>query len=106
MKKFYLLNAAVAMSVLLTFAAASPTANPHDKAAVAVTAAVDIVLQNKCTRDVKYSLKSGGTTTNGTVAKGDKAKLSVAVGTEILVDGEVFMTVADSDAGQTFIVCR
>ena len=67
---------------------------------------VELTLQNKCTRDVKYLLKSGSTSNTGVVPKGDKVKVTVAVGTEICIDGDAFMTVADGDAGQTFIVCR
>lgn len=67
---------------------------------------VEVTLQNKCTRDVKYLLKSGSTSNSGVVPKGDKVKVTVTVGTEICIDGDAFMTVADGDAGQTFIVCR
>ncbi len=66
----------------------------------------DITLQNKCTRDVKYSVSKAGETTQGVIAKGDKVRLSLAVGTAITVDGEAFMTVSEADNGQTFQVCR
>jgi hypothetical protein len=108
MKKLTLVCASLMLSALLMFATAAPsTALPRDnRATVEKAANVEVILQNKCTRDVKYSLKVGATTTNGVVPKGDKVKVNVAVGTEICVDGDAFMTVAAADAGQTFMVCR
>jgi hypothetical protein len=107
MKKFSIVFASLFMAMMLISAvgAASPVKDRSVKVEKAV-ANVEIILQNKCTRDVKYVLKNGATSTNGVVAKGDKVKLNVATGTQILVDGDVFMTVADGDAGQTFMVCR
>ena len=108
MKNFTLVCAAVLMSAMLTLAMGSSANASHKELGVVTKSegAIEVTLQNKCTRDVKYQLKSGGTTTNGVVAKGDKVKVSVASGTEICVDGDAFMTVAAADAGQTFMVCR
>jgi hypothetical protein len=108
MKNFTLVCASVVMSAMLTFAMGSTSEASRGRfdAVTNAEGGVEVTLQNKCTRDVKYQLKSGGTTTNGVVAKGDKVKVSVASGTEICVDGDAFMTVAAADAGQTFMVCR
>ena len=108
MKNFTLVCASVLLSASLTFALGSTpsTTFKGGHSAARMEANVEVTLQNKCTRDVKYTMKSGGTTTNGVVAKGDKVKISVAVGTEICVDGDAFMFVAAGDAGQTFMVCR
>ena len=108
MKNFTLVCASVLLSASLTFAMGSTpsTTFKGGHSAATMEANVEVTLQNKCTRDVKYTMKSGGTTTNGVVAKGDKVKISVAVGTEICVDGDAFMFVAAGDAGQTFMVCR
>lgn len=76
------------------------------RAATVAVAAVDVTLQNKCTRDVKYSVRENGQLKNGVVAKGDKLKLSVGVGAEICIDGEHFLTVAATDAGKTLVVCQ
>jgi hypothetical protein len=109
MKKFTQILVAVFM-MMGTFAFATGSTSAAEagfpKTAVKKMANVEITLQNKCTRDVKYTLKSGASATNGTIAKGDKVKVNVAVGTQVVVDGDVVMTVADSDAGQTFCVCR
>jgi hypothetical protein len=67
---------------------------------------VEVTLQNKCSREVNYKLSTAGVVEQGTISKSDKVKVSVSVGTEIRVDGEEFMTVAASDQGQTFQVCR
>jgi hypothetical protein len=108
MKNFTLVCASVLMSAMLTFAMGSATTASLKgaRSTARIEGNVEVILQNKCTRDVKYTLKAGATTTNGVVAKGDKVKVSVATGTEICVDGDAFMTVAVADAGQTFMVCR
>ena len=107
MKKFAL-SLVVFLSLMLTFAITNANHGDrrHLKGENTVVANIEVTLQNKCTRDVKYLLKSGGTNTNGVVAAGGKVKVSVAVGTEICVDGDAFMTVAATDAGQAFMVCR
>jgi hypothetical protein len=81
----------------------SSASRGHD---IVIGANVDLTLQNKCTRDVKYSVSNAGATTQGVVAKGDKVKLNLAIGAVITVDGEQFMTVSAADNGQTFQVCR
>jgi hypothetical protein len=67
---------------------------------------VEFYLQNKCARNVGYSIKVSGKTEEGSLSKGEKKKLCYAPGTEVLVDGEFFMKIAAGDDGETFIVCR
>ena len=95
------------MLSVFTLAATGMAARPdRTRATMVVAASVEITLQNKCTRDVKYTATYNGKASQGVVAKGDKIKLTLSAGTTITVDGEEFMTVADSDNGQTFQVCR
>lgn len=108
MKKSSLVLASLLIVIVLSVAMSATPLNGHhnSKAAFKAVAGIEIVLQNKCTRDVKYTLKKGAESSNGVVTKGDKVKINVASGTEICVDGDAFMTVSDGDAGQTFLVCR
>lgn len=98
-----------ALAILVAFAAAlssMASSNTHPRTHVEATVGIVVTLQNKCTRDVKYSLSGSGVDATGTVAKGDKIKLTLAIGTAITVDGEDFMKVNAGDDGQTFQVCR
>src|SRR5688572_12581448 len=85
----------VAVCMMGTFAFAMGSAPAMDggfsKSTVKMVGNVEITLQNKCTRDVKYSLKNGASVTNGVVAKGDKVKVNVAAGTQVVVEGDVLM---------------
>lgn len=67
---------------------------------------IEFYLQNKCARDVGYSIKTSGKSEKGSLSKGEKKKLCFAPGTEVNVDGEFFMKIAAGDDGETFIVCR
>jgi hypothetical protein len=117
MKHFYRVPSFSLMKALHQFAAfalfigfvafSSGMAKHHPSSkATTLVANVDLTLQNKCTRDVKYETVANGATQNGLVPKGDKVRVSIAVGTAITVDGEDFMTVSATDNGQTFQVCR
>lgn len=107
MKGFTLICSSVLMVVAVALSGSTAVDRHPDKGSHAVVVgSVELTLQNKCTRDVKYLLKSGATSNSGVVPKEGKVKVTVAVGTEICIDGDAFMHVADGDAGQTFIVCR
>ncbi len=98
-----------ALAILVAFAtifSGMASSNNHPRAHVIDAVGIVVTLQNKCTRDVKYSLSGSGVDAEGTVAKGDKIKLTLAIGTAITVDGEDFMKVNAVDDGQTFQVCR
>jgi hypothetical protein len=68
-------------------------------------APVNLTLQNKCTRPVKYEIR-GATTTNGTIEAESKAKLKLEPGQKVYVDGELCLEVSLKDEGTTYIVCR
>ncbi len=99
------LRQCTALVLLVAFAAVATSMTASSPRGSEV-ANVEVNLQNKCTRDVNYTTVTSGATSNGKVSKGDKIKLSLAPGTEITVDEESFMTVSDTDNGQTFQVCR
>ena len=103
LRHFTALAILVAYAATLTAMAPSPAG---ERSHAAVSVGIVVTLQNKCTRDVKYSLSGSGVDATGTVAKGDKVKLTLAIGTAITVDGEDFMKVNAADDGQTFQVCR
>ena len=103
MRLFTALVMSVALALTLSSMASSNKPTRHD---AIVSVGIVVTLQNKCTRDVKYSLSGSGVDATGTVAKGDKVKLTLAIGTAITVDGEDFMKVNAGDDGQTFQVCR
>lgn len=71
----------------------------------AMLAPVNVTLQNKCTRAVKYEIK-GATTSNGTIEAESKAKLKLEPGLKVYVDGELCIEVSAKDEGATYIVCR
>jgi hypothetical protein len=98
--------AATALLATLVVTATAMGSSPQAHVDNALVANVDVTLQNKCTRDVSYTTMLNGATTKGTVNKGDKVRLSLSVGTKVCVDGEDFITVSATDAGQTFQVCR
>lgn len=99
--------AALSLLTLFVIGASGMASTTHrGSKSHAIQATVEVILQNKCTRDVKYTTKCESKTGQGVVPKGDKVKLTLEVGTTITVDGEEFMNVAASDNGQTFQVCR
>jgi hypothetical protein len=71
----------------------------------ALLAPVNITLQNKCTRPVKYEIR-GGAATTGTIDAEGKSKLKLEPGQKVYVDGELCLEVTVKDEGTTFVVCR
>lgn len=71
----------------------------------AMLAPVNVTLQNKCTRAVKYEIK-GATSSNGTIEAESKTKLKLEPGLKVYVDGELCIEVSAKDEGATYIVCR
>jgi hypothetical protein len=93
-------------SLFLMVGIAATLTSMADKAALPL-GSVSVTLENKCTRDVNYTLRvPGQKETAGVVEKGSKKKLDLVAGTVVCVDGEAFMTIAETDKGQTFMVCR
>ncbi|MCI5058730.1 MAG: hypothetical protein MRY83_21640 [Flavobacteriales bacterium] len=65
----------------------------------------DVYIVNKCSSDIRVSIRGNGSTNSFEVDGNDKEKKPVKAGYELYVDGDKIHTFSDSDSGDDFVIC-
>jgi hypothetical protein len=106
MKKLFLsLSIFLACFICFNTIKAETPKNPINIEIVKRGGYIDVYIVNKCSNDIKVSIRGNGSTNTFEVDGGDKEKKPVKAGYELYVDGDKIHTFSDGDDGDEFVIC-